>query len=130
MTPSAGLILAALATALCGSTKKRAPASGLLPEGGTASPSGLPGCTVGGGSSSRIVTGALETGPRPIGEGPNSETRNVFGTVETPWSMIRTENLRLVSPGPKSSSPLTDVKSWDVAVQTTAPHWNGELVAG
>lgn len=87
------------------------PASGLPPGGATGRSSGLPGAGGATRSSLRMVSVADETRPKPIGEGPNSPTRSVFGTLCVPWSVIGIAKVADVCPGTKSSSPLTDVKS-------------------
>ena len=73
---------------------------------------------------------AEDTGPRPIGEAPNSEARSVLGTVAVPWSTIGTVNVAEVCPGAKSSSPLTEVKSYEVALHGVPPQSNGAFVSG
>ena len=77
-----------------------------------------------------MVSVADETEPRPIGEGPKRATRSVFATLVVPWSVIGTAKVADVCPGRKSSSPLTDVKSKEVAVHGVPPQSNGASVSG
>ena len=123
-TPSVGSACAAWAASLCGSTKKLAPTSGSPAGGATGRASGLPGSRGIAGSSPRIVSTALFGEAMPIGEGPNSDTAMVLGTLCTPWSTIGTLNVSKATPTGKSSMPLTDEKSiGSTAVHSAGPHW-------
>ena len=79
--------------------------------GATGSASGLAGSRGVVGSSLRMVSTALLGEAIPIGDGPNSETSIVLGTLCTPWSTIGTVNVSEATPTGKSSMPLTDEKS-------------------
>ena len=118
----AGSVNAAWAASLSGSTKKLAPASGLPAPGATGSASGFSGSRGVTASLSRIVSTALLGEAMPIGDGPNSDTWIVFGTVCTPWSTIGIVNVSLATPTGKSSSPFTELKSsGSTAVHSVGP---------
>src|SRR5512142_2709367 len=98
ITSRVGSAWAAWAGSLCGSTKKLAPDSGLPLVGGTARDSGLAGSRGETGSSFRMVSTALLGEATPIGDGPNSETSIVLGTLDTPWSMTGMVNVSEATP--------------------------------